>query len=491
MQDARAQMSASLALGVLWQVHRRQAAIWLVSCWLAGWSVSPARAANEPLQLSPAEQAHLQTLGSVRVCVDPHYAPFELLDEQGHYSGIAADFLAEYSRLLALPLQVQRTGSWAESLRWMETGKCDLIAMLNETPARLRYMNFSTPYLQDDTLIITRDDVGYLEGLGALRGKQVGIVPGYRLEELMRRDYPDIEIVPTKTVSDALERVSTGELYATFEALRSALPMIQQQGLGNLKISGQTPYQNIYRVGVRKDDLLLLSAINKAIAALPPLTGHDIVERGFKVPVISRVDYSRLYQLAGIAMLLLSFLLYRNHKIGQFNRILAEKNTELERLSETDHLTGSYNRLKLDRELQQEVERAHRYQRPLSVILFDLDLFKQINDQHGHPVGDQVLVAIASLVRQQIRQHDRCGRWGGEEFLILCPETGIEQAALLAEKLRSALAQHTVLDRITVTGSFGVAGLRAGESIESLIQRVDQAQYDAKHAGRNSLRTAA
>lgn len=456
---------------------------------LAALACGPACAAE--LELSTEEQAHLRELGQARVCVDPHYAPFEQLDEQGRYTGIAAEFLGHYSQMLELPLQIQLTESWAESLRWMEQGRCDLIAMLNETPARQRYMNFSTPYLQDDTLIITRDDIGYLEGMSALRGKQVGVVPGYRLEELIRRDYPDIQIIPTLTVSDALERVSTGELYATFEALRSALPMIQQQGLGNLKISGQTPYQNVYRVGVRKDDPLLLAAINKAIATLPPLTAHDIVERGFKVPVINRVDYTRLWQLAAAALVLFAFLLYRNHKIGQFNRILAEKNAELERLSETDHLTGSYNRLKLDRELQQELERAHRYQRPLSVILFDLDLFKQINDQHGHPVGDKVLVAIAALVRQQIRQHDRCGRWGGEEFLILCPETTVEQAAQLAEKLRGALAQHRVLDLITVTGSFGVASLQPAESVAGLIQRVDQALYDAKHAGRNSLRLAA
>lgn len=439
------------------------------------------------IELTEMEQQRLRAIGNARVCVDPHYAPFEQLDPDGQYRGIAADFLEYYSATLALPMTVQRTGSWAESLRWMQQGRCDLIAMLNETDSRRAYMDFTLPYLQDDTLIITRDDVGYLDGLSALRGKQVGVVPGYRVEELIQRDYPDIELVPTASIAEALQRVSSGELYATFEALRSALPLIQQQGLGNLKISGQTPYQNIYRIGVRKGDTQLLSALNKAISAMPPVVAHEIVERGFRVPVIQRTDYTRVWQMLVGMVLLSALLLYRHYKVRQFNRQLADKNVELEQLSETDHLTGCYNRLKLDKELAEEVARAQRYQRPLTVVLFDLDWFKQINDQHGHQTGDQVLVHVAALIRQHIRQQDRCGRWGGEEFLILCPETTLEQGAALAEKLRHTLAEQRLQGDIQVTGSFGVASLRTGESIGSLIRRVDQAQYDAKHQGRNRL----
>jgi diguanylate cyclase (GGDEF)-like protein len=141
----------------------------------------------------------------------------------------------------------------------------------------------------------------------------------------------------------------------------------------------------------------------------------------------------------------------------------------------------------LDRELPHEAERIACYGRPLSVVLLDLDLFKQINDQYRHPVGDQVLIGVANLISKHIRQTDRCGRWGGEEFLILCPETNANQVQQLGEKLRAALVTSQFGDAIAVSGSFGAATLNPGESVASLIQRGDHALYEAKHAGRNTL----
>jgi diguanylate cyclase (GGDEF)-like protein len=166
---------------------------------------------------------------------------------------------------------------------------------------------------------------------------------------------------------------------------------------------------------------------------------------------------------------------------------LVEKNRQLEIVSVSDRLTGLYNRLRLDQVLEEELARGDRMGAALSVILMDIDHFKVVNDTHGHQVGDQVLVAMATLLRAGSRGLDVVGRWGGEEFLVVCRDTALPGAALLAEKLRDLIAQHPFPQVGHKTGSFGVASRRDKESVDALISRVDAALYDAKNAGRNRV----
>jgi len=155
-----------------------------------------------------------------------------------------------------------------------------------------------------------------------------------------------------------------------------------------------------------------------------------------------------------------------------------------------DELTGIYNRRMLDELLTQEVERAQRYQTPFSLIMFDLDYFKNINDTYGHDVGDAVLRTVAEVMRGQIRVTDHLGRWGGEEFMLLAPETVLAQAAFLADKLRRRVEGHDFDQARSITMSIGVGGYRIGEGVDNLIKRVDDALYRAKGSGRNTVEVA-
>ena len=159
---------------------------------------------------------------------------------------------------------------------------------------------------------------------------------------------------------------------------------------------------------------------------------------------------------------------------------------ELSRLATTDTLTGICNRGKIEESLRQEMARASRYGTPLSIILFDLDGFKEVNDSLGHSCGDQVLQEVAAMVGKQIRETDVLGRWGGDEFMVLCPQTMADDARNMAEKL---LQQVENLPR-RITIGCGLAGSRPKESMAALINRPDKALYAAKHAGRNLVRMA-
>ncbi len=176
-------------------------------------------------------------------------------------------------------------------------------------------------------------------------------------------------------------------------------------------------------------------------------------------------------------------------QVKQRTEELLEKNRELEQLSITDQLTGIFNRLKLNQLLNSEIERSKRYNTPLSLLLLDVDHFKGINDNHGHPAGDSVLAEIAELLEQHSRSSDNVGRWGGEEFVVICTETHLDGATQLAESLRAIIASHMFTINRQITASIGTTSLRADDTLETLMERVDRALYQAKENGRNCVVT--
>jgi len=173
------------------------------------------------------------------------------------------------------------------------------------------------------------------------------------------------------------------------------------------------------------------------------------------------------------------------HVMAVLTDITDEK--KLIRLSLTDRLTGLFNRRKLDEALVIEHERANRSNQPFALIIADVDKFKEVNDIHGHQVGDQVLVELAEILRRGIRKIDTVGRWGGEEFMILCPNTDLGGARELAEKIRLAVEAHVFPVVCHKTSSFGVAEYQIGEETELMIKRADEGLYRAKNSGRNQV----
>ncbi|MEA5444598.1 diguanylate cyclase [Gammaproteobacteria bacterium AB-CW1] len=167
---------------------------------------------------------------------------------------------------------------------------------------------------------------------------------------------------------------------------------------------------------------------------------------------------------------------------------LTESYRRLEQMVVRDRLTGMFNRVRIDEVLEQEFVRAKRYQRHFSVIFIDLDRFKNVNDNHGHLAGDEILKTLATYIQDNIRITDTAARWGGEEFLVVLPETGMEEAYQVAEKLRQAFEREPFeLDdqQIHITLSLGVAACQPGDSIEAILARADKALYEAKRNGRN------
>ncbi|MBF0109921.1 MAG: GGDEF domain-containing protein [Magnetococcales bacterium] len=174
-------------------------------------------------------------------------------------------------------------------------------------------------------------------------------------------------------------------------------------------------------------------------------------------------------------------------EMEQYAKDLDVKNSQLERLYMTDRLTGVYNRYKLDATLSELMKSYNRYGNVFSVVLGDVDKFKSINDRFGHNVGDAVLCKIAELIRSHVRDTDVFGRWGGEEFMLICSETRLEGAYEIAEKIRRIIEKNPFNDVGNVTASFGVSQCTDDDTVNVLVGRADKALYSAKNRGRNRV----
>ena len=168
---------------------------------------------------------------------------------------------------------------------------------------------------------------------------------------------------------------------------------------------------------------------------------------------------------------------------------LREANRTIGRLMREDPLTGLANRRALEENLPRAVSFARRWKHPLSVVMADLDHFKTVNDRYGHLAGDQVLVSFSQLLKNACRVEDIVARFGGEEFVLLLPNTSLQQAAKLAERLRLDTTEATMPIPVPITSSFGVTCFEAYDTEDSLIARADRALYQAKANGRNCVRT--
>ncbi|MEQ8349704.1 MAG: diguanylate cyclase [Sneathiellaceae bacterium] len=236
--------------------------------------------------------------------------------------------------------------------------------------------------------------------------------------------------------------------------------------------------------------------------SLPDLDGHALLNRIRSLPNLEKVPVifvtakdAPADQIRGLDQGALDYLVkpiapaVLHARMKHHLQRLAEER-RVRRLADFDDLTGLHNRRRFLEGLAIELERARRYGRTLSFVAFDLDHFKSINDRHGHDVGDAVLQAVGKVLRKRLRNVDLSGRLGGEEFGILLPETGLDGARCVAEKLRADIAATQVGDPrspVSATASFGIACLRAGDDSDSLRKRADEALYEAKDGGRNRV----
>jgi diguanylate cyclase (GGDEF)-like protein len=452
---------------------------------------------------SPEDIAYLQGLGSLRTCVDPDRLPLEGIDRTGAHTGVAGELAGLLGEALTVPLVAVPLAGSDDSLALARSGGCDLV-LLGEPEAEVSgtlALAFTRPWLYGDLVVATRDDQIYLADPRQLSGQTIGVTRGETTGTLLRAARPDLALRPVDSLEEGLRQVADGHLYGLAGNVATLSRALQLHPVRGVKISGPLGIRQPFAVGVRADRPRLLRVVGTALDSIGQEQVDDVYRRWLSVAYVDRVDYARLWQGLAVVLVLAAYAAVRYRKnlrvtaalraahaeAAAANQALAGKNEELARMARHDPLTGLGNRLRLDEALKREMCRFTRYGTPFSVILLDVDHFKKINDRHGHQVGDGVLVRLAGVLREITRGSDLAGRWGGEEFLVLCPSTDLDGACHLAEHLRRAIAETTDDGLPAITASLGVAMVGTGDGEDRLLSRADTALYAAKQAGRNRV----
>lgn len=419
--------------------------------------------------------------GVVTYCVDPDWPPFEQIDSQGQHVGIAAELLSLVAQRSDLQLQLLVTKDWDESLQASRDGRCSVMSFLNQTPKRDAWLVFTDPVLVDENVLITREEHPFISDLASLSAATMVLPKGTSIEERVRRDYPNISLNLVDTEAQAFGMVSSRKADMTMRSLIVAADTIKRQGWFNLKIAGQVAgYGNKLRIGVAKEQSKLRDALNVGVRSITPIERQLIVDRHIAINVTTAIDYTLAKPLLvlGLVILLTSAFWIRR---------LRKVNAQLQKLSHSDSLTGLRNRNGFDALFENELQRSRRQDQALSVVLLDVDFFKRVNDVFGHPTGDRVLQEVADLLTQEARKVDHVIRWGGEEFLLLCPGTSMDQAKSLAERMLRSTQEHDFRLGYPLTLSAGVATLGPKDVPGHMFEQVDAALYQAKNQGRNRV----
>jgi diguanylate cyclase (GGDEF)-like protein len=456
-------------------------ALWMV-CALV--PAATARAADEPFSpigFTSREQAFIEHAGTIKMCVDPDWAPFERINEQGRHEGIAADLIQLVAQRVGLNIEIHSSRSWEESIMASKNKRCQIMSFLNQSPVRDEWLVFTEPVFYDQNVIITREEHAFIGDLKGAKRQSLALPRGTMVEERVRRDFPDLTVVTTGSESEAMALVSERKVDMTIRSLIVAAYAIKKEGLFNLKIAGQVPgYENELRIGVLKDEPVLRDILDKGIETITPQEREAIANKHVSIKVQRGTDYTLVWQITVVGGVVILLVLYWNRKLQALNK-------KLERLSVTDKLTGLFNRLKLDEVFESEVQRAIRFEQIFSVIILDMDEFKRVNDSYGHQTGDLVLVAVARLLEANVRVTDIVGRWGGEEFVVICPHTEQAGALALAEDLCKIFRDYDFPVVHRKTASFGVSTYRPGDQVKDLVARADAAMYEAKRKGRDRV----
>ena len=343
---------------------------------------------NESLSIIPLsieEENYLKNKKTITMCVDPNWEPFEILDEKGKHTGIAADIIKLITAKLGIQIDVIPTKSWEESIEFSKAKKCEIMSFLNQTPQRDIWLNFTNPIFSDPNVIISRIENNSIDDLSKIKAS-IAIPRGTAMYERFEKDFPNLVIIPVNSEDEAFKLVEEKKADLAVRSIIISAFAIKEKGYFNLKIVNQPKgYDNHLKMGIIKDEPILLEILNKAVNSLTKDDVQNIVNKWITIKYEKVEDYTYLWVVITLFSILSLFFLYRQYLLKHTNNILQ---------SQVFKRTDELNKLNLSLELRvkNEIEKnkifqeklfkadklasmgemmsniAHQWRQPLSVI---------------------------------------------------------------------------------------------------------------------------
>lgn len=331
----------------------------------------------------------------IKLCIDPDWMPFEKLDKNGKHIGLSADIFDYFSKQLPININVVKTSSRSETLLFAKNKKCDIVSLAMSTPDRLKYLNFTKPYLDIPLVLATKPNVPFVNDFKNLTNKRLAIPKGYAFVELLKNKYPNLELEEVKNAKEGLTQVIQNKVFGYIGTLTTIGYLFQNEFPGELKIAGKFDEQWTLSSAVRKDDIKLLSIFEKLIDNLDQQNKNKIMNNWLSIKYEQGTDYVLIMQILVVVFIIIFIFTFRQYWLRKQNKIL-EKIVE----------DKTYALKIANKQLEQKAEQSFTEQQQL-LTLFDegnVSVFKWKNDD------EQSVVYVSKTIK------DLSG-YSQEEFL--------------------------------------------------------------------------
>ena len=278
------------------------------------------------ITLSEDEQKYLNNKKVIKMCVDPDWMPFEKI-ENGKHIGLASEYMNIISETISIPIELVETKKWHESVSKAKNRDCDIFSMVPMIEKRKKYMDFTSPYLDIPIVMATKQNEIFIDNIKSILDKKIGIVKGYTISNILKEQYPNINIVYVNSINDGLEQVESGKIFAFVDNLATINYEIQKKFMGIVKISGRLDTRIKYRVASRNDEPILRSILEKVIIQIDPSTKEKIYNRWINVQMQDdKIDYDLLFYIFLGILVLVLIMLYKQYilkkSINEFKELI-------------------------------------------------------------------------------------------------------------------------------------------------------------------------
>lgn len=432
------------------------------------------------------------------VVVPASFPPYYSVDEQNHPQGFAIDAFEAIAARAGLSFHYDVKQTWPEVTSALKNGEADIIPNMGVSQTRVDYLDFTSPIATYPISVFVREGTSGISSVADLAHRKVAMISENAAVSILK-NLPEVDLQLYNDIESTYYALISGQVDALVSPETVIWQIAAQFNQTDRIVLIHPPLLEIKRaIGVRKGSGDLRDRLELSLQAFFKSDQYDAIYRKWFSQEKHFWDARKVFWVMSSLMVLLifAFLLIRHRELVALNaslqqqideatQQLSQSNEYLKDLTVTDALTGISNRRAFENSLRELMGRANRYDEPFSMLIFDIDDFKKLNDQYGHDMGDKVLRELVERVSLIVRDVDILCRWGGEEFTILMPMTDRAGAMKMAERCRLMIADTLFEDVGEVTVSLGVTSYQAGDNERKLFKRADDALYLAKSQGKN------
>ncbi|WP_249555135.1 transporter substrate-binding domain-containing protein [Shewanella sp. 10B] len=452
------------------------------------------------VQLSSSEQDYLSQLGELKLGYLKQWPPMEFSDEQGQFAGINSDVSQLLAEQLRINIQPVAFDDWHSLIGALRSGEIALAGSIAQTAERQQFLTFSEPYWPSPWGLVSQLEQVSVFNLAQLAGQRVAVVEGYHLVAQLMALQPSLKLVLVPDTQSGLSAVNDGHADVFIDKVVTLASELKTGQYPLLKMSLLSDLADQHsHFGLNPQYAPLVPLINRVLGQIDQHTQQQIYSHWVSFSLttdnsqyLQWIRYLLLGALVLSGVMVAVLVVNRRLNLEITRRIAAEK--RLQHVASHDALTQLPNRALLDDRLSQALLAHRRDHSHFALLFIDLDGFKQINDQYGHPVGDALLLKVAGLLTKAIRNSDTVARFGGDEFVILLNRVqDLDAATQVADNILHSLSSPFSIEGVTVEVAISIGVViypRDGDTAIELMKKADQLMYQAKTAGGRCYRLA-